>query len=609
MATAVVVTTTETAAATPPPTTTMSAGPAPPPPPSYLDASSAGVVGVVGAVGAGDAEGGAPSSSQPLRVSSALHALIVSISEEHAALHAEIAPLTALPSLAARTQEDLYTLRGKLTSLDAASRRLDAQCSAAEASYRRVKKRFVAMGRKRKRLAALSHWDGLREECARNDADATAMRVRIASTEAALGDARAGSQSLRILEAELDALDARVFAGPTPDFPSEDALEGMAAVLASTLRLLAAESERELRARPKLQKSLAPLQIVLAKLREALAITLDAGVPTDTKYTRQLLVNGSPLTISKRVTPLIQRAKTESGKGHTLFAEARGIQLLVKRLPTLTLLDLNRLPSKASGIDIATSMSERSMHAALETSYAQSQRQVAHVKKEIEKSRRRTEFFRKRIERLRGEQERVKGVLRDKRRRIVVDVSQGGGASVRHDDDDDGDVAADLADTMDAAFDFRGDDDNATIATVTEGGDAGEGGDVNGGDGDGDGETAAVAGAEAETEAEAAVDTTVEETPTSTSGKVNSADGVAAAAAAVAAADLDELPPILANPHLATGATASDDADASSPLSATTIARRSTRALRRIIRECVREVNAYDEADPDELPGYQYAFA
>lgn len=66
---------------------------------------------------------------------------------------------------------------------------------------------------------------------------------------------------------------------------------------------------------------------MLGALKKALAITLDAGVPTDMKYTRQLFVNGTDLAVARQITPLVLSAKTQSGTGHTFFAEARGRQL------------------------------------------------------------------------------------------------------------------------------------------------------------------------------------------------------------------------------------------------------------------------------------------
>lgn len=520
-------------------------------------------------------------------VSSSLRQKILDVHAEHSALHQEIAPLSALPSLAQKTQEDLYTLKGKLTSLQTGSKRLHAQCDAAHGHYKKLKpafgKRPLLPQRRRKWDKARTTWETLQAEHLHNDSHVEEMQRKIVETQAALEDARAGCESLTILETQLNNLDSDLFDGPTPSFPSEDSLEAMRLVLSSTARLLQAESERELRARPKLQKSLGPLQVVLAQLREALGITLDVGVPTDTRYTKQLFTGGSPLTVAKRITPLVQKAKTESGKGHTLFAEARGSQLLVRKLPALKLLDLDRLPSKASGIDIGTSISERGMHASLEVSYSQCQHQVTHVKKEIERSRRRSDFFRKRLVRVRGEEDKVKMLLRDKRRRIVDMVARGQIAT------EDADDETQLVASMDSAFNLSDDQDQEASPTVSPQED------------NVDTDTAAIADEATmfQFKQDAAGNPLINNSQ-SNSLDPQSTSMVHTAPAAASRADSEEVVPTIRNPHLVR----TETSDADGPLNPLTITRRSTVALRKIMRECVRECNALDF--DDELPGYQY---
>lgn len=555
---------------------------------------------------------------------------------EHTQLHAEWTPLQHLPDRLDHAQEHLYTLKGRLTTSRTACKRIDTQVQAAHKAYKKLRpplaKSLVLPTRRKKCEAAHVRWQGLVAERESAGAQVTALQDEIAAQERSIDAMREGIQRLAVLDKRLTQLDATLFDGPTPSHPEEDELESLALILASTARLLQAESEREVRCRQKLVKALTPLEAVLANLKKALAISLDAGVPTNTKYTQQLFVNSSPVTVSKRITPHLHTAKTESGKGHTLFAEARGTQLLVRPLPVMRLLDLNKMPGRVSGVDIQESMSERSIHASLETSYAQSQAQLAHVKREIDRSKRRTRFFKRRMQGIWGEERQVRLALRMQRRIIVEDLVVGSTGRASKD------VAA-LPD--DDAFQFTNangedfDDDGTTLGGGNEeedalrseaqraeseavGGAAGPEADMFRLRQDAAGNPVS-AGADG---SQAALDegrplltvrtpSAAEETLMSRSGS-HSGSGVGTDSSQD---NEEDAVPVIRNPRLfaaagadldkvvaVAGAAGLAEVPASHPLNPTRIVARSTRALRRIMRECVREVRGA-EADDDE-PGY-----
>lgn len=321
-------------------------------------------------------------------------------------------------------------------------------------------------------------------------------------------------------------------------------------------------------------------------------MTLEAGVPTNTKYTRQLFVNGSPNIVARRVSTLVLSAKTASGKGTTFFAEARGSQLLVRRLPVLKLMDLNRLPvggptaTSVAPASVAAMepMSEASMHGSLETSYAQAQAQLAHVRREIRRSKMRSEFFREKIEALQLEERRAWLGLRQLRRDIVVGVAregksleeaavaaaarQGGALGTEEDYDDEATLAGDAEEEIRRA--------TATIYLDDPVDDDASGGS----------------------------DTTPAREQDSSKLLVPPPLGRTDSAATSNESDAGEDFSYIRNPHLRTGSTTADDG-ALQLLDPKTITAKSTKALRRTLRACVRDTNRKDGANStDDLPTF-----
>lgn len=411
---------------------TTAGGWAPPAPPSYHATQSASL-----AAGSPPSSSSFPSTSSTTSPSTASHAALSQFRDrvrpiyaEHTSLHDSITPLLTLPSLLSKTEEELYVSKGLLTSKRTAWKRLDARVHGAHQEYRSRKpalgRSLMLPGRRLKWEKARVHWEHLVREKQHMESDIDNLQEHIRNEEDSIASIKVGLERLALLDADLDALDSSLFAGPTPTHPSDDLLESVVLILASTQRILKAEADRELRARDQLGKSRPCMDKVLSALKECLTISNEVGVAKDQKYTRQIFSNGGGQVLARRITPILQGAKTASGKGHTFFAEARGTQLLIRPMPALKLVDLNLLSGRVSGAYGKQQLSERAIHASIETSYAQSLALLAHLKRELDRSRRRTKFFKGRLGELAEEEKRVKDLLRRRRRDIVDVLSQRG---------------------------------------------------------------------------------------------------------------------------------------------------------------------------------------
>ncbi|CAO1637603.1 unnamed protein product [Parajaminaea phylloscopi] len=340
----------------------------------------------------------------------------------HVSLHEAIEPLLDSTEKRLQTEKDVFACKGRLTTRKTQMKRVEAQLDATHKEVKRrspnlASKALMFPSRRSKLEAARRRLIAEQTEREGLESDMVMLQQTIGEQEEQIRDLKVQESSLAKLEQELDQLDKSLFSGPTPGWQAEDEAEYVVLVLQELQKIVSAEVEREARARQKLQRSLPPFEEMLGHLKKALAVTLDAGVPTNTKYTRQLFVNGNEMITARAVTPMVLSAKTLSGKAHTLFAEARGIQLLILPLPKLTLMDLTRVPGK--GARAQEIYDERSMHSSLETSYAQAQAQIAHVKREVLRSKERTRFLKQRIVTLGQEEHKAARELRARRRHIV----------------------------------------------------------------------------------------------------------------------------------------------------------------------------------------------
>lgn len=291
---------------------------------------------------------------------------------------------------------------------------------------------------------------------------------------------------------------------------------------------------------------------------------------------------------------------------------------LVRPLPSLTLMDLNRLPGKSGtgASSISQPMSEQAMHGSLETSYAQMQAQVAHVKAETSRSWKRTTFFRERCKQLKEEERKAALHLRERRRQVVKRAQSGEerledssgaaalsmepGAAVQEDDEDDDATLADDPPDEAQQLNADADIDEGAMFNATQ--------DLAGNP---------ISQNRAPPEASGSTGPIVSGSGTgmggllapppfmsrqSSSGGESSAEGD------------DHGLPTLRNPYTAptpsndkAGGGASYNDAASSvtggPLDPRIVTAKSTRALRKILRECVRSTNTGD-SDAEEMPTF-----
>lgn len=280
---------------------------------------------------------------------------------------------------------------------------------------------------------------------------------------------------------------------------------------------------------------------------------------------------------------------------------------MVRPLPVLVLMDLNRLPVKGGAVSTSSSgatvpvteqMSESSMHSSLEASYAQVQAQVAHVKREIMRSRWRSDFFRRKAEELEGDARRFWLYLREVRREIVVSVGRDGRSLEEADEvvrraqeanEEEGEL--EWGDEVTLSGDTEEEIRRATGVALDED----EDDEIEGeGDEEEDDATAAGGAAAARTAPVQPVATRSAPLPRqhhhhlippsltrNDSSMTNASSGG------------EDGPAYIRNPHLSSNGDDKAAADSPpSPLDGKLITAKSTRALRRIMRKCVKETNA-----------------
>lgn len=274
-------------------------------------------------------------------------------------------------------------------------------------------------------------------------------------------------------------------------------------------------------------------------------------------------------------------------------------------------MDLNRLPVKGGAVSTSSSgatvpvteqMSESSMHSSLEASYAQVQAQVAHVKREIMRSRWRSDFFRRKAEELEGDARRFWLYLREVRREIVLAVARDGLGVGEADErvrraqeanEEEGEL--EWGDEVTLSGDAEEEIRRATGAALDEDEDDDDG-EVEG-EGEEEEDDATAAGGAAAAARTAPVQPVATRSaplprqhhhhliPPSLTRNDSSMTNASSGG--------EDGPAYIRNPHLASNG---DDKAAvegpPSPLDGKLITAKSTRALRRIMRKCVKETNA-----------------
>ena len=153
-------------------------------------------------------------------------------------------------------------------------------------------------------------------------------------------------------------------------------------------------------------------------LQACLRVSIDTGIATNTKYTKQVFRGNSSAGTVKSCVPLLLRAKTNLGQMNTRFSEARIVQPLIRPAPVVQVLELHKLPGRGS----EHAVNERGLHTSLEQSYAQARNCLAQTNRQLDISRSRTALFERAKKDLAREAEKSLRAQRAVRREIVEHV-------------------------------------------------------------------------------------------------------------------------------------------------------------------------------------------
>lgn len=176
---------------------------------------------------------GASSSSDVLRFKIGL------AYDQHTSLHDSIRPLVHIPARLTETQEQVYVLKGLLTTLRASWKRTDAHVKASHLRYKKLLPAFggrkmLLPGRRHKLDAARSKWEREHVERGRLEEEILDKEERLRNQEDDVAEMELAIQRLQSLEQQLDMLDDDLFQGPTAGCEQEDKAEQMVAVLLRT---------------------------------------------------------------------------------------------------------------------------------------------------------------------------------------------------------------------------------------------------------------------------------------------------------------------------------------------------------------------------------------
>ncbi|PWN50355.1 hypothetical protein IE53DRAFT_307722, partial [Violaceomyces palustris] len=344
--------------------------------------------------------------------------------KSHDLLTSQLERLGDVPSLIERNNSELFSLSGALMSQETRLKSLKMQSKEAFEVYKGLggsfAKRLLNRTKGRDRLVqiARSRWEEVLAQQRAEEEKVLNSAKLVEQAKVKEAELEFKKKEYDCLAMELESLNDSLFAGPTPEFPREDFYEWEVDVLVETLQLVQAEMNREKRARQLLKQAEPVIHSCLDELRRALQHSVEIGVPQNKKYSRQILVGGSAGAITKAVTPLILNSKTHSGKFHTLVAKARGSQTLIGRVPELKIIELYLLPGQKH----SKAVSERQLHASLETSYSQCRSCIGYLKQEIRLSGERSRYLLLEKGKMESELQRRKKVRDGVRRRIIVAV-------------------------------------------------------------------------------------------------------------------------------------------------------------------------------------------
>ena len=344
--------------------------------------------------------------------------------ERHTQLTKTLEDLGDIPAQIDATQHDIFAVTGKVKSQEARLKTLQAISREMRDTHAKMgsslTKRLMNKRGRRARLVVQAHDDAEKAaiQQAAHEAELDQSRSVLASKIQRKAELERDLIEFAAVSNEIDKIDTTLFDGATPEFAQDDLAEWEVKVWLQVQVFMAAETNREKRARQMLKDAIPILASIIKDVQAALQHCIDSGVATNQKYTKNLISNTTSKSTVSATQPLVLRAKTSSGKFFTTIAKARGSQMLVTRPPEFRLIELYLMPGSKN----PKSVNEKGLHKSLETSYAQAKALDSYLKREIAASLERQKKLSVETAKL---QDTVKGArrhLRDVRRRIMVSV-------------------------------------------------------------------------------------------------------------------------------------------------------------------------------------------
>lgn len=356
--------------------------------------------------------------------------------ERHTQLTRDLEHLGDVPAKLDAVQHEIFSVTGKVKSQETRLKTLQSISQETRDAHAKmsnsVAKRLLNKSGKRSRLLAQAH----------DEAEKAAVQQAAHESELAHNRSILASKQQRKLELErdlldydvvsnqLDKIDAALFEGATPEFVQDDFAEWEVQVWLQVQMVMAAETNREKRARQLLKDAVPILASIVKDIQSALRFCIDAGVASNQKYNKNLTSNTTSKSTVSGTQPLVLKAKTSSGKFFTTIAKARGSQMLVQRPPEFRLIELHLMP----GCKNPKAVDERGLHKSLETSYAQAKALDSYLKREIAASLERQKKLTTETMKLQDTIKEARRHLRAIRRHIILEVvrdddTQSSGAS------------------------------------------------------------------------------------------------------------------------------------------------------------------------------------
>ncbi|KAJ1579459.1 hypothetical protein NDA11_007152 [Ustilago hordei] len=398
------------------------------PPPPFAVAGSAIATAATLALANADRSNIAASERSVPAYQPPLRQRLAGFYERHTQLTKAIQDLGDVPAKLHANQHEIFAVTGKVKSQEFRLKSLQTISQETREAHAKMSsslaKRLMNMRGRRSRLLVQAHNDAEKAmvQQAAHEAELEQNRSTLASKQHRQSDLQSDLIEYTRISNELDEIDRVLFDGATPEFPQDDLAEWEVKAWLQVQVFMAAETNREKRARGMLKDAIPILASIIKDVQTALQFCIDAGVASNQKFTKSLTSNTSTQSTVKGTQPLVLRAKTNSGKFYTTIARARGSQMLVERPPDLRLIELHLLPGSKN----PKATDERGLHKSLETSYAQAKALDAYLKREVATSLERQKKLTAETAKL---QETVKSArlhLRQIRRSIVDSVAKEG---------------------------------------------------------------------------------------------------------------------------------------------------------------------------------------